>query len=576
MPSRFNNIFEREKYVPVIQELPYEALAGLGESMQKEKDAMDEASFKLQDFWKGVKSDPLDNRFKAQLDQEYTPLFNDLSNKIAKGDPNARRNLIELRTKISGDQRFNILSQNYELGKEARKQLQELKGKGNAGSWTDKLTGPANARTQLSPFDYTGHDPRFNPMDDAKQAMSGIGSYILSKSGHITPSFDKNGNPTGTYIRQLQSTGVDVNKIKDTAKANLEGFLGSKGGISYMKDLIYNEGISDKATILKRSLQYLEGAAWNQISQTGGGTDEGFLPDRMMEKTQTPSLGIGDAQKIGAGLSNSYLSNLNLPSLDQYEYRRNPVGNAGPFSQPDILTFTDNSKADNYKPTNFVEKRLLERANSALGRTNTSGKEAVQTMKDWVTSFNNNLNYNIYNLNTSSKDVNEMNNLLFDKGQIKFSGNIISRDEPGKVIPASRFAKDIKDKNPVTSTTLGLINPYGIPYAPVITTSDEGEYYVNNPIKSISDSDRIISDWGRSYFNPGPVEVKMPGSDKKYYMEFVRETNNELTNEGNIGIGTNGQAILYDSDGNIISSSNDTIPQSPEKAFVELYTKLKK
>ena len=53
-------------------------------------------------------------------------------------------------------------------------------------------------------------------------------------------------------------------------------------------------------------------------------------------------------------------------------------------------------------------------------------------------------------------------------------------------------------------------------------------------------------------------------------------TNNELTNEGNIGIGTNGQAILYDSDGNIISSSNDTIPQSPEKAFVELYTKLKK
>ena len=575
MPNRFNQVFEKEQYVPMVQPLPYEALASLGDSIQKENDALTEASMNLQSLMSKIKVDPYDIPFKKQFDSEYTPLFTKLADKISKGDPTSRKDLIELRNKFGSDERLNIFAHNYEVGKSAREDYQKLQNEGKTSSygWSNQFDNSAKSRKQLEPFNYQGHSAWFDPYKDASLIMSGINDTQL-RSGLKNFAVGPNGKLV--LVGNTGVTGVNKNKLEQVANASLESFINSNGGRSYIRDL-QAQGITDEKELLKKSYEYLIDVSTKQLGVKGGDPILDSVGDHYNEDKVVNPLGIGDGQKIGLGLNQSYLQNLNLPTLDNFKYTQNPIGGSvGPLGQPSLLNFSDNTKAEKYKPTNFVEKRILERGNNALGRTSNGGAESIKTMNDWIKSFFDNLNYNIYNLNTSSKDVNELNNLLFDKGQIKFSGNIISRDEPNKPIPASQFIKENQDKEPVSSTTLGLINPYGIPYAPVITTKDGGEYYINNPLKQISESDKIIADWGRAYFSPGPVEIKMPGSNKKYYMEFIRETNKDLTNQGNVGIGTNGRAVLYNSDGEIISSSSEDLQQSPESAFIELYTKIKK
>ncbi len=245
MATRFNQIFEREQYVPMVQPLPYEALAGLGESFQKENDQLTEASFKLRELWKNKKYISEDIPYVKQMDSEYEPMLKNVSELIARQDPQARKALIEASAKISGDTRFNTLALNYETKDRANKERAALEKEGKWAKlgWSDQFTPAANSRTELQPINYTSHSPWFAPDEDARPIIDNI-RESSNKVGGEAFAMGPNGKLVirGGYSK---SGGITEQRILDEATINLDALKRTNGGMSLERDL-YEEGLTKK------------------------------------------------------------------------------------------------------------------------------------------------------------------------------------------------------------------------------------------------------------------------------------------------------------------------------------------
>jgi len=133
--NRFNQIFERGEYVPMVQPLPYEALAGFGAGIEKRADEDLAATSKLKELVKSIKYDPADTQYVKEFLAEYEPLLTEASTKAIKGEKDARKLIYDINAKWSTDPRINVFSHNYELGKQARESSARMKEKFN---WSPK------------------------------------------------------------------------------------------------------------------------------------------------------------------------------------------------------------------------------------------------------------------------------------------------------------------------------------------------------------------------------------------------------------------------------------------------------
>ncbi len=265
MATRFNQIFEREQYVPMVQPLPYEALAGLGESFQKENDQLTEASFKLRELWKNKKYISEDMPYVKQMDSEYEPMLKNVSELIARQDPQARKALIEASAKISGDTRFNTLALNYETKDRAMKERAALEKEGKWAKlgWSDGFTSAANSRTELQLINYTSHSPWFAPDEDARKVMGNISSSSIKIGAE---GFDY--GPNGKLIIKGGYTkygGVTSDRVTQEAQYKLDLLKRTNGGMSLERDL-YQQGLTDQKDRDLYMLDYLYKTASGQIS----------------------------------------------------------------------------------------------------------------------------------------------------------------------------------------------------------------------------------------------------------------------------------------------------------------------
>lgn len=579
--NRFNQIFTQQEYVPLVQPLPYEAIAGMGADIEKraEEDLM--KSFQLKELFNKTKVAKVDLPFWKKKDEEYQPLLANITDKATKGDPTARKDMYELLAKYNADQDFRMFEHNYAVEQEAEKSAIKLREDGNwSDVWSDNFRSNAASRgDQFGLVNWQGHDPRLDYEKRSRDIMSGIADQILIQAGDITPT------NRGTYFRNLQVSGVNQRMIRDVAIQSVDAFLTAPEGKSFVNDLLHSGASPDDIPAL--AVDYLEKSAWKQLSIKGGGTAQGFLPKHWMEDQQTvPELGMGQGKKIGKGKNKRF--------YDQFSEFVSPVKTAADTRQgieyesqevKDRRSFKPT--APKYSPRNISEQITLETANRALGLHATSGKEALQNLKDYYSAYNNGIDYDIYSHNTNPKLIKEKNFALFDKGslQITTTDGIAPIDDPTNIMHGSdfytKYQAQIEKGQVGVSKTLQLINHTGIPYAPVITIGKE-EFIIRNPLATnVKAMDYKIAEWGQAAFSAEPIEVKIPVEDtngnvtnKKYYLQFERETNPELSNTGEMTFSSNGVARLYREDGTVVASTDDEGSMHYSQAIELLYYKV--
>ena len=270
MANRFDKIFPREEYVPVIQPLPYDMLYGMGKDLQNEQDKNVLDNLKLQELWKNVKADPADYQHLTALDKEYTPEFTRVSDLAFKGDPKAKQEMYALAAKFQTDPRIRILEHNYTLGQQARKEYMDLQhaGKTSQLGWSNQWEAAERSRNgKLTPIPFTAHAPWSNPHDDANKVIGNI-SPDLKEWGR--EGFDV--GPNGKFVirgAKGKQGGIEEKRVMQEAMYGLDAFSRSPGGISLMKDL-RAAGVNDPAQMQKEMLNFLYSSGHKQVHTNTG------------------------------------------------------------------------------------------------------------------------------------------------------------------------------------------------------------------------------------------------------------------------------------------------------------------
>jgi hypothetical protein len=142
--------------------LPFEAIAALGEKIQKKQDAAIDDTYKLKDLMAKVPAiyDPnlgLSNiQKKKELDAQFAPKIDELSNKILAGDPNAYRELEQVKRDLVNNPIRQELEESY-LNYKAYKEDITKKG-GKYDRLLDDYYGQqlVDQSGELKPFRYAG------------------------------------------------------------------------------------------------------------------------------------------------------------------------------------------------------------------------------------------------------------------------------------------------------------------------------------------------------------------------------------------------------------------------------------
>ncbi len=554
MASRFNQIFEKEQYVPMVQPLPYEALAGLGESFQKENDQLTDANFKLQELMKKIQVDPYDTPYKKQFDDEYYKILSPISEKIAKGDPSARRDLMEAQSKFNMDQRLNTFAHNYQMGKTAREDYHKLQNEGKTSryGWSNTFDEAARARKQLEPFNYQGHNPWFDPYKDAENIVGGINDTQL-RNGMKNFSMGPNGKLILTGNSGV--TGINQKKLEQVANASLESFINSNGGRSYIRDL-QAQGITDEKELLKRSYEYLIDVSTKQLGVKGG--------DPILDS-------VGDHYNIEVDSNGQklFLPSKTLPATIAEQYKIDKSGFVkkvfnvfknwlNPLSAPNVPNVDKN--ADLNTPQN---KKLLEKAANYYGENLgswASDDEKIELINRYVEDWGKQMVYEPVGVRGDLKTLKAEDELMFERQQYA------SRDfidmETGETLRGDKLGKEFMDaEGKSNSLVYGPDNPYGLPSANIVTvTKSDGtvKQYLAKPAEGGYTADEVIRNQMYSAkYNPlGESKVTLPAEKNgkpttvEYTIKYEPTYNNSTLNSKGQGIRTGESVMLLDEKGN--------------------------
>jgi hypothetical protein len=261
--------------------LPFEMGYKLADDQQKRHDADVEDSYKLQNLIGNIKSASFDRSFKKQLDDEYAPEFEALTNKVVNNDPTAHNDLIKLKSKFYTDQRIKTLSYNADQEEAALKDKAALMKDQTYRDWNDPLHPEGSflkERTTLTPFTYSGMRGYTHPHEDAAKVVAGITEETLKQSGESLEK-DASGNLTGYKLGSGEVKGIiDNQRFKNIIESSIPQFFGTKGGESFVDELKNRYGISDPKEIKDAARKYLIQAAYKQLHVEGGGNSISTLP----------------------------------------------------------------------------------------------------------------------------------------------------------------------------------------------------------------------------------------------------------------------------------------------------------
>ena len=193
----FSNRFDtsqQQQYVSSYTPLPFEAISNLGAKMQQGYDNAISDTYKLKDMMAQVNAihDPqlkLSNIAKKQeLDAKYHPKIQALTDKIVAGDPNAVRELEQVKRDFVNDLDRQELENSY-LNYKAYKEDKTKKGDKYA-IYKDKYQGQPliDENGELKPFRFSGMGEIQDHASEARDQMKDIAaSGFDSKNSYLAP-----------------------------------------------------------------------------------------------------------------------------------------------------------------------------------------------------------------------------------------------------------------------------------------------------------------------------------------------------------------------------------------------------
>lgn len=282
--------------------LPFEQLAKVGQTMQKNYEEGVQESYKLNDLLKTVPTinDPtlgLSNvKVKSLIDQKYAPKLEELTNRIVnQGDMSAKRDLNNLKREFTNDPLVNEAFESYSNYKAYKEDL--IKKGGKYGPLLDDYRGTPlyTDETGLKPFRYHGMEDTLDIEGRFSKAMDSIKDDI---KGWDVEHLGSDGIKIGQKGKQA---GVTVDKVMGVAKNKVGTMLTQTDeGKQFVKKLRRLNPDITYDQILQEGVNALFSSASEQIGieRTSGSSVDvtpmyGILRKEGQEKEQTINSLIG-------------------------------------------------------------------------------------------------------------------------------------------------------------------------------------------------------------------------------------------------------------------------------------------
>lgn len=390
--NRFSTVGQSE-YTPQHVPLPFEAIAALGEKTQKTYDAAIDDTYKLKDLMTKVPAihDPnlgLSNiKKKQELDAQFAPKIDELTNKIMAGDPNAPRELEQVKRDFVNNPIRQELENSY-VDYKAYKEDRTKKGDKYA-AWEDPYVNQqlVDANTgELKPFRYSGMGEVQDHQKLSDEMMKG---FVESSNEFKTARLGADG-----IIRTNFGKGAAITdkQIRNAANAKINDFINNKEGISFLKQMKFQYPDATPEQLQQAVSDKLYHSGMNQIHNNSGGgniIDVTSMANDISEKlaqiasTTPETLTLRDNGSLKTmmpeGLSKFYDNNdINLSNNVQAGSKQqgDEVAKMGGWIN---LELGDSKKSNNLQK-NAIEytNQLFENASKILG---ISKKEVAERYK---------------------------------------------------------------------------------------------------------------------------------------------------------------------------------------------------
>lgn len=271
--NRFSTVGQSE-YTPQHVPLPFEAIGALGEKIQKTQDAAIDDTYKLKDLMTKVPAiyDPnlgLSNiEKKKELDAQFAPKIDELTNKIMAGDPNAPRELEQVKRDFANNPIRQELENSYVDYQAYKKDMMDKKDA--YAIYKDPYRNKAliNEAGELQPFRYSGMGERQDHATEARAQMSDIAKMGYdSKNSYLDP------NDGNIYTKDSHGKYVKDTRVRQLANQKAVDFVSTQKGQDYLQLLQYQNPKATPQELMQGVSNYLFNAGSNQIfSDVGGGT----------------------------------------------------------------------------------------------------------------------------------------------------------------------------------------------------------------------------------------------------------------------------------------------------------------
>ena len=535
MTNRFDTS-QQQEYVHNYIPLPFQEIAALGEKIQKKQDTAIDDTYKLKDLMTKVQAihDPnlgLSNiKKKQELDSQFAPKIDELVNKIYQGDPNAYRELEQVKRDFVNNPIRQELEESYANYKAYKDDITKKGGKYDR--LLDDYYGQqlVDQSGELKPFRYSGME---DSLDAPKRFKEIMGDIAEDAKSWDVESLGADGIKIGSKGKQA---GVDEAKVNRVVNNKVGLALNTDEGKQFVKRLKrLNPNITNDE-ILGETRKALFSSAYEQIGSDIMNGNSITLTDMWgreqdkkdafagpMPTYENPVQGLNESitPKSGLtwlGINTDILNSDNTLNSKAYESRGTDLIKNVQENKDGSVIVTDIYGNKSTHPT-LVAAYSEFKKKPAPSLLTTYYTELLNTARG--------LGLEIPKLSTdkSKTDFNKLQKTLSDYGQnMQLQGNTSAGLQ-------SRFGNNLSDEllGTVTSSAEGETI---FKKSPILETSKLTNMSTGESISSINDKENIAKDGSIraiDYFASTPGTYRLDSQNKAYEYYPGDKTLNAMT-----------------------------------------------
>lgn len=506
MPSNRFDTSVQQQYVSQYVPMPFEAIGALGAQTQKAHDAAIDDTYKLKDLMTKVPAiyDPnlgLSNiQKKKELDAQFAPKIDELTNKIYQGDPNAIRELEQIKRDFANNPIRQELEESYLNYKTYKEDITKKGGKYDR-LLDDYYGQPLVSESgELKPFRYSGMEDSLDAPKRFKEIMGDIAEDARSWD---VESLGADGIKIGNKGKRAGVSEEKVNRIVNN-KVGLA--LNTDEGKQFIKRLRRLKPDITNEELMNETRKALFGAAYEQI---GG------------ERMEGNSIALTDMWSRGQDKKEEFAG-----PMPTYENPTQPTGTTlTPKSGLSWLGVNTDMLNDDGSISHGL--KLTTTPGGIVTKREVSGKKELTDFYSSLLNTARGLGLTIpKKANDKSKtDFDKLQKQLSDYGQnMQLQGNTSAGLQ-------SRFGNNLSDEllGTVTSNSEGATI---FKKSPILATAKLTDMSTGESISNIADKEAVAKDGAIravDYFASNPGTYRLDSQNKAYEYYPGDKTLNAMT-----------------------------------------------